>query len=84
MLERPKFIVMTGPSFAGKSTLAKEIAEKINGDYSSGTQVARDLDIPTSKVRITPEQSNVLVTEHIRRSLTSLNNGKSVVHDSAT
>jgi len=52
MLEKPKIIVILGPTASGKSDLAVEIAKKINGEIISADsrQVYRGMDIGTGKV----------------------------------
>ncbi|MCM0582757.1 tRNA (adenosine(37)-N6)-dimethylallyltransferase MiaA [Weissella diestrammenae] len=51
MNERPKIVVIVGPTAVGKTVLSLEIAQKFNGEIVSGDsmQIYRQLDIGTAK-----------------------------------
>lgn len=52
MLEKPKIIVILGPTASGKSDIAVKLAEKFNGEVISADsrQVYKGLDIGTGKI----------------------------------
>jgi tRNA dimethylallyltransferase len=56
-LEKPKIVVVVGPTASGKSDLAVAIAKKFNGEVVSADsrQVYRGMDIGTGKVPISYE-----------------------------
>ena len=51
-MDKPKVIVIAGPTASGKSNLAIELAKKINGEIISADsmQIYKDMDIGTAKV----------------------------------
>lgn len=51
-MDKPKVIVIAGPTASGKSKLAVELAKKINGEIVSADsmQIYKDMDIGTAKV----------------------------------
>lgn len=51
-MDKPKVIVIGGPTASGKSTLAVELAKKINGEIISADsmQIYRDMNIGTAKI----------------------------------
>ena len=55
-MNKPKVIVIAGPTASGKSNLAIELAKKIDGEIVSADsmQIYKDMDIGTAKV--TPEE----------------------------
>jgi len=52
--QKPKVVVVVGPTASGKSGLAVDIAKRFGGEVISADsrQVYRDLDIGTAKVTI--------------------------------
>ena len=52
MADKPKVIVIAGPTASGKTSLSIEIAKKINGEIisSDSMQIYKDMDIGTAKV----------------------------------
>lgn len=51
-MDKPKVIVIGGPTASGKSTLAVELAKKINGEIISADsmQIYKDMNIGTAKI----------------------------------
>ena len=51
-MNKPKVIVIAGPTASGKSKLAVELAKKINGEIISADsmQIYKDMDIGTAKI----------------------------------
>lgn len=51
-MDKPKVIVIAGPTASGKSKMAVELAKKINGEIISADsmQIYKDMDIGTAKV----------------------------------
>ena len=50
-MEKPKVIVICGPTASGKTALSVELAKKINGEIISADsmQIYKDMDIGTAK-----------------------------------
>ena len=53
-MNKPKVIVIAGPTASGKSKMAVELAKKINGEIISADsmQIYKDMNIGTAKVTI--------------------------------
>ena len=51
-MDKPKVIVIAGPTASGKSNLAIELAKKIGGEIISADsmQIYKDMNIGTAKV----------------------------------
>ena len=53
-MQKPKVIVICGPTASGKTALSIELAKKINGEIISADsmQIYKDMDIGTAKPEI--------------------------------
>ena len=58
-MEKPKVIVICGPTASGKTALSIELAKKINGEIISADsmQIYKDMDIGTAKPTVEEMQN---------------------------
>ena len=61
-MDKPKVIVICGPTASGKTALSIELAKKINGEIisSDSMQIYKDMDIGTAK----PTQEEMQGIQH--------------------